>query len=87
MSVKTMSVYPMDTKRRDTVDMNGIGVHLNIPPQEKEKFSLSSGTIAGQYSDFRVLFHQPVYHPRPIFENSFHLHEDESDKLPASTSL
>lgn len=33
-----------------TVSLEGIGVHLDIPPQEKEKFSLIAGTIAGGIS-------------------------------------
>ena len=47
---KELERFERKLESNDTVDVNGIGVHLDIPPQEKEKFSLSSGTIAGAIS-------------------------------------
>lgn len=47
---KELERFERKLERNGSVDVNGIRVHLDIPPQEKEKFSLSSGAIAGAIS-------------------------------------
>ncbi|MCA0936656.1 patatin-like phospholipase family protein [Vibrio alginolyticus] len=47
---KELERFERKLEASDTFTIDGIGVHLDIPPQEKEKFSLSAGTIAGAIS-------------------------------------
>ncbi|WP_105201532.1 patatin-like phospholipase family protein [Pseudoalteromonas sp. T1lg10] len=47
---KELARFERKLENHDSVSVGGISVHLEIPPQEKEKFSLSSGTIAGAIS-------------------------------------
>ncbi|TOI73705.1 hypothetical protein CGI54_24525 [Vibrio parahaemolyticus] len=47
---KELAHFERKLENHDSVSVGGISVHLDIPPQEKEKFSLSSGTIAGAIS-------------------------------------
>ncbi|WP_025524011.1 patatin-like phospholipase family protein [Vibrio parahaemolyticus] len=47
---KELERFERKLESNNTVSVDGIGVHLDIPPYEKEKFSLSAGTIAGAIS-------------------------------------
>jgi len=47
---KELERFERKLESNETISVDGIGVHLDIPALEKEKFSLSSGTIAGAIS-------------------------------------
>ncbi|MBE3937938.1 hypothetical protein HJ149_02120 [Vibrio parahaemolyticus] len=47
---KELERFERKLESNDTVSLDGIGVHLDIPPQEEEMFSLIASTIAGGIS-------------------------------------